>query len=92
MTIVVWTFRILVLLVFFGFALLNTEAVALDLLLGVWHAPLVLVVLIFFAAGAIFGVAVAMPTVLGTRRELRRLQARPPLAPARPANVEPPRP
>ncbi|CAN5419709.1 hypothetical protein BH10PSE17_BH10PSE17_13660 [soil metagenome] len=91
MTIVIWVFRILVLLVFFGFALLNTEPVALDLLLGVWHAPLVLILLIFFAAGAVFGVAVSMPVVLGTRRELRRMQARPPLATARPANAEPPR-
>jgi uncharacterized integral membrane protein len=90
-TILVWSFRILVLLVFFGFALLNTEPVALDLLFGTWHAPLVLILLIFFAAGAVFGVAVSMPVVLGTRRELRRLQARPPLAATRPVATEPPR-
>lgn len=39
-----------------------------------WQAPLVLLLLAFFAAGALFGVAAALGTVMRQRREVLRLR------------------
>ncbi len=64
---------VLLFLTFFFFALKNTEEVALRFFLGhVWRAPLVLLLLGFFAGGAVLGVVAMMPTVLRQRRELGR--------------------
>ncbi|MGI4850103.1 MAG: LapA family protein [Janthinobacterium lividum] len=64
---------IVIFLVFFGFALKNTGEVSLRFFLGYEiNAPLVLMLLGFFAAGAIFGVMAMIPTVLRSRREASR--------------------
>ena len=51
--------------IFFGFALKNTQEVALQFFLGYEiRGPLVLLLLGFFAAGAALGVLAMTPTVL----------------------------
>lgn len=63
----------LLFIVFFGFALKNTQEVALQFFLGYeMRAPLVLMLLAFFVSGAIFGVLAMMSTVLRQRRDLSR--------------------
>jgi uncharacterized integral membrane protein len=90
MNLLVWALRLLMLLVFFGFALLNTGRVTIDALFVQWNTPLALALMTFFAAGALMGIAMFIPAVLRHKRELRRLQARPPVQAMR-AGVEPPR-
>ena len=59
--------------VFFGFALKNTQEVALGFFLGYEiRGPLVLLLLGFFAAGAVFGVLAMLPMLFRHRRELTR--------------------
>ena len=60
---------IVLFILFFGFALKNTQEVALRFFLGYEiHAPLVLMLLAFFAGGAILGVLAMTPTVVRYRR------------------------
>jgi len=64
---------VILFLIFFGFALKNTEEVVLRFFLDYEiRSPLVLLLLAFFAAGAIFGVLAMTPTVFRYRRELSR--------------------
>lgn len=69
-------FRIVAVLlfaVFFGFALKNTGPATLTLFAGYdLQMPLVLLLLAFFAAGAILGVLAMTPTVFRYRREISR--------------------
>ena len=71
-------FRILAValfIVFFGFALKNTQEVALQFFMGYEiRGPLVLLMLGFFALGAVLGVLAMMPTFFRHRRELARLR------------------
>lgn len=61
----------LLFIVFFGFALKNTQEVALRFFLDYEiRAPLVLMLLAFFVSGAIFGVFAMIPTVLRQRRDV----------------------
>ncbi len=90
MKIFVWAFRILLFVLFFGFALLNTGRAHIDFLIGEWNAPMALIVLLFFGAGTLFGVLVVMPIVVRDKRELRRARNEPP-PPAAAPNPEPPR-
>lgn len=60
-------------IVFFGFALKNTQEVALRFFLDYeLRGPLVLLLLGFFAGGAVLGVLAMTPTVFRHRRELSR--------------------
>ena len=64
---------IILFILFFGFALKNTQEVALRFFLGYEiHAPLVLMLLAFFGGGAILGVLAMTPTVLRYRRKQDR--------------------
>jgi lipopolysaccharide assembly protein A len=64
---------IILFILFFGFALKNTQEVALRFFLGYEvHAPLVLMLLAFFAGGAILGVLAMTPTVVRYRRSNER--------------------
>jgi putative membrane protein len=64
---------IVLFILFFGFALKNTQEVALRFFLGYEiHAPLVLMLLGFFAGGAILGVLAMTPTVVRYRRSSER--------------------
>jgi lipopolysaccharide assembly protein A len=75
MRIVTWAIRLAVFLLLAAFAAKNVEPVSLrfyfDLVLS---APLILVLLGFFAAGALFGVLALLGTVLRQRRELSLLK------------------
>jgi uncharacterized integral membrane protein len=89
---VVWT---AVFVVFLLFAIKNAEPVTLHFYFDrAWQTPLVLVVLVSFAAGAVFGAIACLPAlarqrreILGLRRELdlRRPGAAPP--PEQPGTV-----
>ena len=72
---IAWILRIILFLALFLFALKNTESVSLRLYFDrVWQAPLILVLLVFFAAGAAMGVLATLATVFRQRREIARLQ------------------
>ena len=91
MRIVTWTIRIVVFLLLAAFAAKNVEPVSLrfyfDLALT---APLIVILLGFFAAGALFGVLALVGTLLRQRREisfLKKSTAPPPAAPLIPPPV-----
>jgi putative membrane protein len=71
-----WVFRIvavLLFIVFFGFAVRNTQEVDLNFFpAGGLHGPMVLMLLSFFVAGAVLGVIAMMPTLFRHRRDLGR--------------------
>ena len=85
MSLITWLLRLLVFLVLVGFALSNTETAAVRFF-GIpqveWRAPLVLLLLAFFAAGALLGVLATMPMVLRRNRELQVLRREPVTEPA----------
>ncbi|RJF99954.1 LapA family protein [Noviherbaspirillum saxi] len=59
--------------VFFGFALKNTQEVALRFFFDYeMRGPLVMLLLAFFAGGASLGILAMLPTVFRHRRELAR--------------------
>lgn len=75
MRVLAWTLRIILFLALFLFALKNTDTVSLRLYFDqVWQAPLILVLLVFFAAGAALGVLATLATVFRQRRDIARLQ------------------
>jgi uncharacterized integral membrane protein len=60
-------------IVFFGFALKNTQEVALQFFMGYEiRGPLVLLLLGFFAVGTVLGVLAMTPAFVRNRRELAR--------------------
>ena len=60
-------------IVFFGFALKNTQEVALHLFLGYEvPAPLILLLLAFFIGGTALGILAMIPTVVRHRRDLSK--------------------
>ncbi|MBC7415161.1 MAG: LapA family protein [Herminiimonas sp.] len=73
-----WILRIvgvILFTVFFGFALTNKQDVDLRFFPGgdgQIHAPLVIMLLGFFVAGAVFGVLAMMPMVFRHRRDVSR--------------------
>lgn len=70
-------------LVLFLFALKNYEPVALRFYFDLeWRAPLVLLLLVFFAAGVVVGLLALLPGFLRQRREIAQLAASVRLAPA----------
>lgn len=75
MRFVLWGFKILVFLFLLAFALKNTDPVSIRFFFdSAWHAPLIIVVLAFFAGGALLGVLSLIGTVFSLRRELARLK------------------
>jgi len=75
MRVLAWTLRIILFLALFMFALKNTDTVSLRLYFDqVWQAPLILVLLVFFVAGATIGVLATLATVFRQRREIAQLQ------------------
>ncbi|WP_153108993.1 LapA family protein [Propionivibrio limicola] len=66
-----WAIRIVIFLFLLAFALKNTETVSIRFFFdAVWQAPLIIIVLAFFAFGAVLGVFSLLGTLLGLRREL----------------------
>lgn len=75
MRIVIWIFRILLFFILFGFAVKNDQLVQLKFFFDAqWHMPLVFVILIAFAIGAVVGVTVTLASLLSKRREISRLR------------------
>jgi uncharacterized integral membrane protein len=75
MRVLAWTLRIFLFLALFLLALKNTDTVSLRLYFDqVWQAPLILVLLVFFAAGTAMGVLATLATVFRQRRDIARLQ------------------
>jgi uncharacterized integral membrane protein len=75
MRVLSWIAKGVVFLALAGFALKNSEIVTLRYFLGQeWRAPLSLVLLLFFAAGAVLGVLAALSVAYRQRRELNALR------------------
>lgn len=71
----VWFFRAFLFLLLLGFAVKNDQPVVLSYFFGYeWHASLVLVLLLFFAAGAAIGILAALSNLLRQRKELAALK------------------
>ena len=74
MRILVWVFRALIFFTLFAFALNNQQSANVRWFFGVeWHAPMVIVVLVVFAAGCALGVLAMVPAWWRHRREALRL-------------------
>lgn len=72
---VTWTVRLLVFLFLLAFAAKNTDPVTLRFYFELaWQTPLVVLLLVFFAAGTAFGLVAALATLFSQRRELLRLK------------------
>ena len=70
-----WALRLLLFLVIFAFALMNTQTVTLRFFLGrAWEMPMILVLLLFFALGSAVGILACVSRLLGQRREIQKLQ------------------
>ena len=83
MRIVVWVFRALIFFTLFAFALNNQQSATVRWFFGVeWHAPMVIVVLVVFAAGCALGVLAMVPSWWRHRREALRLSPAPAAGPA----------
>jgi len=75
MRIVIWVLWLVVFLILLAFAAKNLDPVTVHFYLDHdWEAPLVLVLLGFFAAGAVLGMAAMLGTLLRQRREISRLR------------------
>ena len=84
MRLLTWAVRLVVFVLLLAFAAKNVQPVTLrfyfDLVL---QAPLIVVLFVFFAAGALFGILALVGTLLRQRRELGLLRKRlPPQEPA----------
>ena len=76
MRVVLWCCRIFIFLFLLAFALKNTAPVSVSFFFDTsWQAPLIIVVLAFFAAGMALGVLALLGTIFGLRREIARLKA-----------------
>jgi uncharacterized integral membrane protein len=83
MQVFVWAFRALIFFTLFAFALNNQQATNVHWFFGVqWQAPLVIVVLVAFAAGCALGVVAMVPSWWRQRRRVHKVAA-PALPPAR---------
>ena len=72
---IAWLFRALLFAALLLFALKNTEPVTLRVYLDqTWQAPLILVILAFFAVGAALGVLACLTKLFAQRREILALK------------------
>lgn len=72
-----WFFRLLLFFLLFGFAVKNDHLANLYFFFGwQWQLPLVFVILLSFAAGALLGVTATFASLLRKHREIRRLRRR----------------
>jgi len=71
----IWLLRAFLFLILLGFAVKNDEPVVVRYFFGYeWHASLVLVLLIFFAAGAAVGILAMLGHILRQRKEIAALK------------------
>ena len=90
MRVLTWAIRLAIFLFLLAFAARNTDPVTLRFYFDLaWQMPLVALLLGFFVAGALLGVASAIGLLIRQRREIGRLErdirARDPLRGAPPA-------
>jgi uncharacterized integral membrane protein len=70
-----WILRVMLFIVLLGFAVKNDQPITLRYFFGYeWQSSLVIVLLIFFAAGAAVGVLAMFVNMLQQRREIAALQ------------------
>ncbi len=70
-----WILRAVLFIALLGFAVKNDQTVELRYFFGyIWQSSLVIVLLLFFAAGAAVGVLAMFANVLQQRREIARLK------------------
>ncbi|WP_239003013.1 lipopolysaccharide assembly LapA domain-containing protein [Dechloromonas sp. TW-R-39-2] len=75
MTVLNWAIRLTLFSFLVVFAFQNTDPVSLNFLSGqVWQAPLVIILLVFFAGGAILGLLSVLGVIYRQRREISRLK------------------
>jgi putative membrane protein len=75
MRVITWAIRIALFVVLLAFAAKNTDPVTLRFYFDLaWQAPLVALLLAFFAAGAALGLLAMSASYLAQRREIARLQ------------------
>ena len=75
MRVLTWAIRIALFVVLLAFAAKNTEPVTLRFYFDLaWQAPLVALLLAFFAAGAALGLIAMLGTFFAQRREIARLR------------------
>ncbi len=71
-----WALRIVLFIVLLGFAVKNDQPITLRYFFGYeWQSSLVVVLLLFFSAGAVVGVLAMLANVLQQRREIARLKS-----------------
>ncbi len=88
----VWVVRGFIFLFLFAFAIKNTDPVSVQFFLDTaWQAPLIIVVLAFFAGGAFFGAISLLGTLFGLRQEISTLRRELNAAKAEVRVVAPPR-
>lgn len=72
---IIWFIRLLLFFLLFGFAIKNDHLVTLNFFFGSqWQLPLVFVILVSFAAGALMGVTATIASLVRQRREISRLR------------------
>ena len=75
MKLIAWIFRGALFIALFGLAIKNSNLVELRFYLdGAWQAPLSVVILVAFAAGAAVGLTTTIVTLVRQGRELKRLR------------------
>ena len=75
MTALTWLLRLIIFAFFVLFALQNTAPATLTLMLDhTWQAPLVVLLLAFFAGGAVLGALSLVGTIFRQRREISQLK------------------
>ncbi|MGB7503422.1 MAG: LapA family protein [Azonexus sp.] len=90
MTALTWAIRLIIFSFLLVFAIRNTQLTTLRFILDyAWEAPLVIVLLAFFAGGAILGVLSVVGVIFRQRRDIARLK-REVAKPQLPAMPEPP--
>lgn len=72
-----WFLRIALFLLLLGFTVRNVETVTLHYYFGYeWHAPLVLIILLFFALGVAIGIGSCLGKIFSQRREISTYRKR----------------
>ena len=70
-----WFLRAFLFLILLSFAVKNDQPVVLSYFFGYeWHGSLILVLLLFFAAGIALGIFALLFTIMRQRRELAALK------------------
>jgi putative membrane protein len=70
-----WLWRLIIFIVLLGFAVKNDQPVTLRYFFNTeWHTSLVIVLLLFFAAGVAIGVLAMLLNLLQQRREISNLK------------------